>query len=516
MNQRETINLLNSIMPDIISSKDPEGTMLKCAEAHNLSPAQLEKLGQTFNTAKTIVGLEKQANRGDSFKIVDVPSLITKYASYSPEKALSNKSKKIHEKVDSLFDDQDGWSACITVQKSASTASLPDLNKILASHYASVNNGVVDSTDEESYLIDNPLAGATWQWNTKMASAETSMYREVEDTMRLAEDTVEQLLFEIPIELSEKCASIKRKLTPDEGRWAEAAEDIHDALGEKSASVIAAIEEYFSNVNHKYDAPADFSKRASTRYLVQDRHGVLDTAKEIVELQEMFAKVASTETKTKKNKNKTQQNNTNTQAPTPGGNPSSKGGRSNAPAAKGNSAIIPSITYSAPQLKDVDSDDVALEDYTPKPVEDLTAILDAMGPGIKGLIPNQEDIFNTKSIDTLESILNKVGPRSDSRAKAIDNAVRQAQMDTTLQQLMLSDDVISEADPNEVQNLFSTLSSISPTLATDPGKMGPALKEALQYGSVPINILSDASKLEGQVIKNEKDRADVERSKYSL
>ena len=63
-------------------------------------------------------------------------------------------------------------------------------------------------------------------------------------------------------------------------------------------------------------------------------------------------------------------------------------------------------------------------------------------------------------------------------------------MDTTLQQLMLSDDVISEADPAEVRKLFNTLASISPTLATDPGKMGPALKEALQYGSVPVNILT--------------------------
>jgi hypothetical protein len=89
-------------------------------------------------------------------------------------------------------------------------------------------------------------------------------------------------------------------------------------------------------------------------------------------------------------------------------------------------------------------------------------------------------------------------------------------MDTTLQQLMLTDDVISEADPKEVQAIFKTLSDISPSLATDPSKMGPALKEALQYGSVPINILSDVSKLEGQLLKNELDRSNVERNKYSI
>ena len=50
-------------------------------------------------------------------------------------------------------------------------------------------------------------------------------------------------------------------------------------------------------------------------------------------------------------------------------------------------------------------------------------------------------------------------------------------MDTTLQQLMLTDDVIS--DPKEVQAIFKTLADISPSLATDPSKMGPALKEGI-------------------------------------
>ena len=67
--------------------------------------------------------------------------------------------------------------------------------------------------------------------------------------MGLAQDTIDQLLFEIPMEITEKCAAIKYKLTPDDGRWAEAAEDITDMLGEKSASVIAAVEKYFENLS---------------------------------------------------------------------------------------------------------------------------------------------------------------------------------------------------------------------------------------------------------------------------
>lgn len=495
-------------MPDIISSKDPEGTMLKCAEAHNLSPAQLEKLGQTFNTAKTIVGLEKQANRGDSFKIVDVPSLISKYATYSPEKTLSNKSKKVHEKVDSLFDDADGWGACLTTTKSAS--ALPDLSKLV---FDQISSGVVDDTDQEEMQIDLSDRSNTWQWNK---SASTKSLVEGTYEMGLAQDTIDQLLFEIPMEITEKCASIKYKLTPDDGRWAEAAEDIYDMLGEKSASVISAVEQYFENVHHSYDTYEDFSKRAFTRNLARDRHGIIKLAGEIAELQEMLEKVAMPQLAQLL---PPQQAAALTQLatqlpPTPAGSASPAGS---------SSSSAPSPAGAVNTSPDSDDDELPkgkkeepIEDYTMLPAADLTALIEAMGDGAKNLKLEQEDILNTKPVKELDALLQYIGPKSDSRAKTIDKAVMQAKMDTTLQQLMLTDDVISEADPKEVQAIFKTLADISPSLATDPSKMGPALKEALQYGSVPINILSDVSKLEGQLLKNELDRSNVERNKYSI
>lgn len=508
-------------MPDIISSKDPEGTMLKCAEAHNLSPAQLEKLGQTFNTAKTIVGLEKQANRGDSFKIVDVPSLISKYATYSPEKTLSNKSKKVHEKVDSLFDDADGWGACLTTTKSAS--ALPDLSKLV---FDQISSGVVDDTDQEEMQIDISDRSNAWQWNK---SASTKSLIEGTYEMGLAQDTIDQLLFEIPMEIAEKCASIKYKLTPDDGRWAEAAEDITDIMGEKAASIIAAVEQYFENVHHSYDTYEDFSKRAFTRNLARDRHGIIKLAGEIAELQEMLEKVAGQNAvapapaiQQQAQQQQAQQQllqNLLLQQAQQQGNPIPMG----APAAAGQNAAAPApagAVNASPNSNDEElpkgKKEEPVEDYTVLPAADLTALIEAMGDGAKNLKLEQEDILNTKPVKELDALLQYIGPKSDSRAKTIDKAVLQAKMDTTLQQLMLTDDVISEADPKEVQAIFKTLADISPSLATDPSKMGPALKEALQYGSVPINILSDVSKLEGQLLKNELDRSNVERNKYSI
>jgi hypothetical protein len=45
--------------------------------------------------------------------------------------------------------------------------------------------------------------------------------------------------------------------------------------------------------------------------------------------------------------------------------------------------------------------------------------------------------------------------------------------------LITGDPIIAEADPNEVLELYQTISSISPTFAKDHRMMATALKEAL-------------------------------------
>src|ERR1019366_5228122 len=60
-------------------TKDPEQSILKFASTNNLAPAQVEMLGQLFNTAKTLSHLEKSASRGASFPIIDVPKMVSSY-----------------------------------------------------------------------------------------------------------------------------------------------------------------------------------------------------------------------------------------------------------------------------------------------------------------------------------------------------------------------------------------------------------------------------------------------------
>lgn len=87
---RKVIGWLSDLMPEIKRTNDPEGTMLKFARENNLEPALLEHMAQKFNTAKALNFLEKSANRGDSFHVVDADQLIKDYTAARPKAAANS------------------------------------------------------------------------------------------------------------------------------------------------------------------------------------------------------------------------------------------------------------------------------------------------------------------------------------------------------------------------------------------------------------------------------------------
>jgi hypothetical protein len=86
----KVISWLEEILPDIKRTQDPEAVMLKFAATNNLAPALLEKLAQVYNSAKTLNFLEKSANRGASFHVVDADALIRRYTAEEKQAAASH------------------------------------------------------------------------------------------------------------------------------------------------------------------------------------------------------------------------------------------------------------------------------------------------------------------------------------------------------------------------------------------------------------------------------------------
>lgn len=445
MTQRQQIQMLNSIMPEIVESKNPEATMLKCAKKNNLSPAQLEKLGHVFNSMKTLVGLEKQANRGDSFSIVDVPGMVSKYTSYNPSQVLTDKAEEVHAKVDKLTKDAtadpDGWGACLKYMQLSKSASvnndwcfekqtLPSCTEWIKQTAKRTNTGgAVEFNNAEvgdEWLEMDP-DGVASDIMHKAAASRLKIYTSVNKDLDEAEMTLRQVVEDAGVALQEKLASFKVHILGSREDWETCIMDARDLLPEADFTKAATIvESYFEKNNLRGLEKAATINRGYTPRLTRDTTGLVADLQEIVELQAAKDKALS---------------------------------------------LLDGFDKSA-SFKSLD------------PVKDLVSRMQA----------SSADTGSTNQIK-------------------FDNELERGLKEITLQRLLLSDPIIAEADQNTVQDLFNTIADLSPTIAKDPIRMAPVLKEALQYDALPMQQIKDLLSVEESAGRSKKLQREEEASK---
>jgi hypothetical protein len=119
-----------------------------------------------------------------------------------------------------------------------------------------------------------------------------------------------------------------------------------------------------------------------------------------------------------------------------------------------------------------------------------------------------------EAVDDLIAKMRAVESGSDMQKK-YDQKLDIAKKQTALESLMLNDSIISTADPNTVQNLHATISQLSPTVASDPVRLAPVLKEALQYDALPIQQIKDLLSVEETAQKVQKLNRENEAAKYA-
>lgn len=487
MTQQQQISLLTSIMPEINETHDPKGVMLKCAKKHNLSPAQLEKLGHVYNTAKTLVGLEKQAHRGDSFTIVDVPEMVASYTTFDPAKEVAKDSKGVHRTANRLMkyaEATDGEPGYWTRQFMA--ISQPQ-EKSAAVKFPSILDDIfeknkrfhfTDEADGNQYEEIKLPGGANL--NTLLKSAAASA-QYVSNQLEKAAEEAREAMYGASERSRDLVREIKEKLIKSgmkDDTWKEMVYDMDDYFNDrvKSASVSHYIE---SHLDYDYNCkvrPVDLEKRAGVRTLARDRHGIFDKVDEIVECSDVFKEAKA--------------------------------------------------LYEALKETEVDK-----EPATYEKVAELTAMMKRGADGDNK--KKGADEFANRAIDATsdamnsmsDSILNGGKRRVDAAQDAVDvanafgvktekelrkvkeNATEQARTVAALQQLMLTDPVIASADPYQVEDIYNTISSLNSTIARDPNLLGPILKESLQYGSIPLQTLKD-------IVSVDKDRQQAD--KYRL
>lgn len=527
MTQSQIIDKLNDLMPEIVSTRNPKGVMLKWAKANNLSPALLERTGHVFNTAKTLWALEKSANRGDSFPIVDIPEMMEAYQTYTPDKELSKDEEKVHAQVRNLTKGASGFQSDSNLSSQYAGGIQPgmgleDIHRIMYEH-RDVEYQDADADDWMSV----PLAkAAAVQAQPQMEKAAWERRKELEEARRNVEAAViqsEDFIFE-------KCAEVRQIMLGNLEKWGEAKEDIVDTYGDAGKAVVQTLEQHFRNKGLVFASP-DLDKRACVRALVQDRHSILKVTgemaealqihqecqellmeKKAVDFQNDFRHAAVANLPKKLLERLTL-------------NPSRFVG----------GAIDPTLT-----VGDLSPDEFSLagrwydsEMKDPDPPAGLEMgkyvshkeleKKDVLADGAKDLISSMTSAHNIvpslvpaadSMIDRYKSIVNEFRPRTDERTRTVDAAKTKATSETTLQQLLLSDPILAERDPKRVQTLYNAIAKLSPTLAASPEMMGPALKEAIQYESLPLHLVKSYVDFEKSMAEAEEKKMKTDQMKY--
>lgn len=274
MTQQQQIELLSSIMPEINDTHDPKGVMLKCAKKHNLSPAQLEKLGHVYNTAKTLVGLEKQAHRGDSFSIVDVPDMVASYTDFDPAKEVPHRSHGVHQSVNKLMK----YAGFTTP---ASNKKLPSaLDGLLKSSQPII----VQDEGEGNQNTEIDLSGV--KYGDKLFKSASACNDYAHDQMdRLAEEAREAMST-AAYNARDAVRSVYDKLLKSADKhetWHEMAEDMDDRKEDRAkvASICHYIESHLEYDHNMRVAHVDLEKRAGKRSIARDRHDIYEVMDEL-------------------------------------------------------------------------------------------------------------------------------------------------------------------------------------------------------------------------------------------
>lgn len=459
-------------MPEVVASKNPEATLIKFAKKNNLYSAQLEKLGHAFNQCKTLVGLQKQANRGDSFSIIDVPSMVEKYATYDPKDVLTAKQKKVHEKVDA-----------ITKSASVSTKEVRVPRRDYFQEALSKGAELYQENAEYELTPSSNAFDVTFNKKASEEEKELSFYEKLEmlkeahesckEAIAKAGEVMQGARYDIEL-VSKDIANYIRK---EANYWPEIVRDAAYKFGTKCAQAIDTIETYF-DINHIPFKTVDLSKSACVHTLIYDKHNMLDTISSVIDSVDTYN--AAQEYKEEMSKQASELHETisnliKESANQPAGNrpnnfpPTSSGGSD-------------SSLFDIPST----SDGIA------KALGLVTPLKDAPNTIIN-------DFNKTKG--TVSSIIDLGAESKKDRAKKKKEEEDRFSSELALQKLLLSDPVLSEADPTEVQELFKTIATISPTFASNDRMMATALKEAIQYGAVPVSMLKDIADFEDKYTK---------------
>jgi hypothetical protein len=540
MNHQAIIEQLSVLAPKLKAAESPEAVLVKYASDRNLSPAQLERIGQVYNIAKTLNFMDKSANRGDSFRVLDTNKMMSDFTSFKPKQ----------EKEATNNTDWNNWFDA-PLSKAASTSNPNDINSWI--DYTEKSAKIVEEdgkytvysedgdkklskpgTKEEAVkrlrqveyfkkhkkanTVPNLLAMAN---DSEYASAESSVTASLPKTAaeqiknELREETAFRFEMETSKQIMDDAAEEARKIAsellemhrvnplPFAAMEHDAYYCSEDTAGTKSATEFVA--NFFKSKGWELERH-DFSKGMPK--LARDRHNILPLFNSLLDQLELHKSAAVyVEELEKKSVDTATESRRRNQADTSIDFPESGRGRRG----------------------DFESEDIDFpKEETGRRLSIIDLISDNKGKGqdkgksnvdfnsakdiTKGLVEmyDPHTYINKQTKDYISSILKTPElSKVNKRQKSIDVAADDVGRVTELQRLLLTDPIVGEADPDTVVSLYNTLAKANPEIVKDKNLLRFALREALQYDAVPMHTYKD-------LISMGKDRADMQEKMQRL
>ena len=471
--QKQVISWLEEIIPDIKRTRDPEDVMLKYAREKNLAPAQLEKLAQVYNSAKTINFLEKSANRGDNFHVVDASELLSRYVQPAAEKKASTNL----------------W----TQPDSAGLRSFPT---------ATVKSAL---REEETHSVapDNTRAVVRNHLQTKEAFNRNAA-------------THEAVVYATRSDVSEKLATLVNKIhqTPDFD-FAALERDVNyqaNGTAKEACDLLAGALPKVLKIKRASDA--------GPRRLLVDRSGLIGEVSQLQELISVTKSASALQTEFLKEA-----------ARGTAGLSVAANGTEAMNWTGGSKAPVESTPTRASGKKVRNEDDADEEAATggggrsdsggsrgggdSKPsassASNLSGELAKMVQGIS--IPK----FPGDPAGFIGDLLSdSMSGRRNKAQEHVDGEHDDLVAKTVMERLLHNDPIISMADSGQVASLANSIRSRSPDLAHDINAMRAELRQAIQYASMPANATKDLVGIQKSINDNAQSQRDMNRDRYSI
>jgi hypothetical protein len=439
MRQQLITWLIDEIAPEIRKNRDPEGTILKFANEKNLAPALVQSLGQLFNTAKTLAFMEKSANRGASFPLLDVDKMVEKYTAVPHTKSAS---KNLMAATESAYDH----------------FGFDTPSKSLAACFKDVPGLKIE--DEQVYS-EEPVKSASS--DTRQALRSESETRHLIDTLTQAKADFEQDARELLMKSAQqiKQAGLSFEKIEQDALW------VHGDIIKPATALLAS----YCSAEHIKVARA---RDAGENRLVRDN---LDLIKNLELVSDCLFKIAATDEMMAA-----------TRKLPDSANP-----------------VDPAKGYKYERSPDPEERVRPLDLHQPpdkphkSPKADRPESRSTGRSGGQKSAPAAEDkgyfahvggALNAAAapltnIPTFQKKFKEMlGHGRNSDQQHVDTSFEDAKHLAVLQNLLTTDDVLSEADPEAVVNMYNTVRRAAPSLAGDTNVMRVALRSMIQHDGV--------------------------------